>query len=246
MFRARLLGLTPLLFAGAVCAADLPLGETVEGRAKDGKPAVFGFNAESPGVLLVVVRGSDDVVLKVLNGIGRPVEDGVIDSDFGGDAGAEQGAIVIGQPGEYSVRVEPFGFGSINFVLGATWLPMEAVAREPDPHGSPEDAIALESGKNVEEELKQDRGDREDWYRFEAKSAGLLVVATRSESDLVVECYRKDAYEEAFERSDQDIGGDAGRESITIDVEEGDVYYFVVTTFFGDADYSIRAVLADN
>lgn len=248
MSKTRLLvGVLPLLLSGVGFAADLPLGETVTGRAKDGQPAEYNFAAESAGVLLVVVRGDEDVVLSVVNSIGRPVEDGRIDGDYGGDAGAEQGAIVIGRPGDYTVRVEPFGFGSLSFVLGATWLPMDAVARDPDPHGSPEDAIVMEAGKNLEEVLSEENGDREDWYRFEAKSDGLLTVATRSESgDLVLECYRKDAYGEAVERSDADIGGDSGRESIAIDVETGDVFFFVVSTFFGDAEYSIRGVLTDN
>lgn len=245
MSNARcLMGLVPLLISGSAVAADLPLGDPVQGRTNANRPAVYDFAAEEAGILFVAVRGNEDVVLKVLNSFGRPVEGGVIDNDVGGDRGAEQGAVVIGRPGEYTVRVEPYGFGDVSFVLGARWLPMEAVARDPDPHGSPADAIALEPGKDQEERFDPNSGDREDWYRFEAKSDGILNVATRSEfGDLILERYEKDSYADFVERSDNDIGGDRGRESITIDVKEGEVYYFRVTSYSDDAEYTIRAVL---
>jgi hypothetical protein len=245
--RRCLLGLCAVLFTTVAAGADLPLGETFPGRTKGGRPASYEFTAEGAGVLMVVVRADSDVIVNVVNSSGRPIENGRIDSDYLGDSGAEQGAIVLGQPGKYEVRVEPFGADTVQFVMGASWLPMDAVAREPDPHGSPEDAIAMEVGKNYEEVIDGSKGDLQAWYRVEAKSDGLLNVATRTESgDVVLECYKKDEFEFAVERSDQDIGGDSGRESIAVDVKEGDVYYFVVSAFSGAADYSIRAVLTDN
>lgn len=237
-------GVCGALFACAASAADLPLGETVAGRVKEGRAAVYDFAAPEAGVLLVVVRGSADVLIKVVDSSGRPVEGGAIDMDFGGDAGAEQGAIVLGTPGEYQVRIEPF-FGDAEFTLAASWLAVPAVARDPDPHGSPDDAIAFESGKSYEEVIAQ--GDREDWYRFEAKADGLLNVATRSEDgDMVLDCFADGTFDTAVAHSDDDIGGDTGRESVTIDVTAGDVYYFVVSSLSNEAGYSIRGVLTDN
>jgi hypothetical protein len=233
------------LSTGLTLAQDLPLGETLTGATTSAAPAAYAFTAESPGVLTVVVRADHDVVINVVNSFGQPIDDGYIDTDFGGNAGAEQGAIIIGDAGDYQVRIEPLS-GDADFVLGATWLPTDAVARKPDPQGSPEEAILMGIGKIYNGTIRGAAGDQQDWFRIEAARAGVLNVSTRTRaSDVVLEYYQDGNFAGSMERSDQDLGGDSGHESITINVREGGVYYFVVTAFSTDADYSIRAVISD-
>jgi hypothetical protein len=89
-------------------------------------------------------------------------------------------------------------------------------------------------------------GDRQDWFRVEAARDGVLNVSTRTRSsDVVLEYYQDGSFGSSIERSDQDLGGDTGNESITVNARDGGVYYFVVTAFSTDAEYSIRAVISD-
>lgn len=227
-------------------AADaLPLGETVEGSTGNPDTAIYEFTAESTGVLTVIVRANNDVVINVTDELGLQIEDGYVDTDYYGDSGAEQGAIIIGEAGDYQVRIEPLS-GAADFALAANWLPFEGLARKPDPQGSPDEAILMGIGKIYSGLIRESLGDRADWYRVEAARDGVLNVATRTRSDdVVLEYYQDGSFGSSMQRSDQDLDGDTGRESITIQVRAGEVYYFVVTAFSSDAEYSIRAMIRD-
>lgn len=237
-----LVGLCFSLLAGAASAADLPLGERVEGRTSGDEPASFSFEVEGAGALAVVVRANDDVLISVLTDSDRPVADGRIDIDFQGDTGAEQGTIILNRAGAYVLRVEPFD-AAAEFVMIANWLPLAEVAA--GPTGSAADAVDLKLDETVEEQLG--RNNVEDWYRLVVPDDGLLLVATRARSgDLILDCYAADDPTVSLDRSDRDISGDLGREAILLDVRAGEVYYFVVTAHDNEASYSVRAVLTDN
>lgn len=229
---------------GAARAQELTLAETIEGSTGP-DAAAYDFHAESSGVLTVIVRATSDVVINVVNEFGQPIEDGYVDTDYYGDTGAEQGAIVIAEPGDYQVRIEPLS-GSADFVMAASWLPFESIERRPDPQGSPAESIHMGIGKIYSGLIRESLGDRQDWYRVEAARDGVLNVSTRTRmSDVVLEYYQDGNLGSSMERSDQDLGGDTGRESITIQVRSGNVYYFVVTAYSSDAEYSIRAIISD-
>lgn len=239
-------GLSVCLFSGIVLAADLPLGERTEGSTSTDSPAVYSLETDGPGVLTVVVRADDDVVINVMSPRGRLIDGGHIDIDFEGDAGAEQGTLILSQAGEYEVRVEPYN-ARAGFVVAASWLSMAEVARRTDPMGSPDDALDMEVNQTYAEQIDNTDIDHQDWYRFVATGDGLLTVATKSESgDLILACYGEGDLDLAIEQSDRDIGGNTGREAMSLDVSEGDVYYFVVSAYGNQADYTIRAVLTDN
>lgn len=245
MFRLVCIAASLFAFSSTSGAQELTLGETIEGSTGNPTIAAYTFTAESPGVLTVVVRATGDVVINVADQFGQSIEDGYVDTDYYGNSGAEQGAIVIGRAGDYQVRIEPLS-GSADFVMAASWLPFDAVARPPDPQGSAEESIHMGIGKIYNGLIREALGDRQDWYRVEASRDGVLNVATRTRSsDVVLEYYQDGNFGSSMERSDQDLGGDGGRESITLHVRAGTVYYFVVTAFSSDAEYSIRAIISD-
>ena len=252
MLRAiRLSAFLNILLSGALQAQDLPLGEEIESTTTSAAVASYAFTAESSGVLTVVVRANNDVVINVVDGFGRQIDGGYFDTDYGGDTGAEQAAIIIGGAGDYQVRIEPLA-GDADFVLATSWLPMALVARTlprpsaPDPQGSPEDSIHMGIGKIYRGSIHDASGDVQDWFRIEAARNGVLNVSTRTRSsDVVLEYYQDGNYGSSLERSDQDLHGDTGNESITVSVREGGVYYFVVTAYSSDAEYSVRAVISD-
>ena len=240
-------GAAALLVCGTAVGRDLPLGETIEDETTDSRPAEYDFVADGAGVLTIVVRADGDVAISVLDENDELVPDGRIDDDYEDNGGAEQRAIVLSEEGEYRVVIESLGFEA-SFVLGAMWLPIDEVARPEDPQGNPDEAIAMEVGETYRGEIEPVIGDERDWFRFEAEEDGRLTVATRSREggDIVLEAYSEDDFESAIEYSDQDIDDDWGHESISIDIEEGDVIYFVVSTNGDDAEYRIRAVLTDD
>lgn len=233
------------LASAAAVAQDLALGETVTGATTSAAPASYAFTAESSGVLAVFVRADHDVVINVVDKFGQSIDNGYIDTDYGGDAGAEQGAMIIGEAGDYQVRVEPLS-SDADFILGATWLPTDAVGRKPDPQGSPEESILMGIGKIYNGFIRGAVGDDQDWFRIVAARDGVLNVATRTRaSDVVLDYYQDGNFTNFTDHSDQDLDGDSGRESITLNVHKGGVYFFVVTAYGSDADYSIRAVISD-
>ena len=124
--------------ARAIPQQPLPLGRIVEGTTGSTGPAVFSFNAETPGVLTVVVRGRDDADLQisVTDAVGQTLPDGRIDVDLGGDVGAEQGAVVIRAPGDYQVQVGTWGGGG-RFEIAASWLEFASLGGPADPDGLP-------------------------------------------------------------------------------------------------------------
>ena len=132
------LALTVPAPARAHAQQALQLNQIMQGSAGDGAPAVFTFNAETPGVLTVVVRGTGDADLQmaIADAVGQTLPDGQVDQDLGGDAGAEQAAVVIRAAGDYQVRVSTW-FGSGTFDIVAGWIAYPALGGPADPDGMP-------------------------------------------------------------------------------------------------------------
>lgn len=221
----------------------LQLGPMMQGTAGSETPAVFTFDAESAGVLTVVVRGSADadLVVTVTDEVGQTLPDGQSDQDLGGDSGAEQIAAVIPGAGRYQVRVSTW-FGTGPFELAAGWIAYPSLGSSPDPDGMPTAAAALTPGSPIQDSIDTGAGDAWDWYKVTVDSAAAITVIVEApEGDLVLEVFSEGSYAEALNRSDEDMQGVAGNESITVQAQPGETYYFKVLPFGGGhIPYTIR------
>ncbi len=223
-------------------AQGLPLGRISKGMTTTGAVASYQFRAESAGILTVVIRSTDesDLVLAVTDADGQNLPDGRSDQDLGGDAGAEQFAVTLPRAGTYYIRVEPFGSGTSSFRIGASWLGFSELEQPADPDGAPSTAKTIAIGQDpLNDMLDPSSGDYWDWFAVRADRAGMLTVATRAaEGDLVLEAYDAGEYNEAIERSDQDLQEINGNEALTLSVTQGQIMYFKVSTF-GSASSAI-------
>ncbi len=223
-------------------AQGLPLGKISKGMTTTGAVASYRFRAESAGILTVVIRSTDesDLVLAVTDADGQNLPDGRSDQDLGGDAGAEQFAVTLARAGTYYIRVEPFGSGTSSFRIGASWLGFPELEQPADPDGAPSTAKTIAIGQDpLNDMLDPSSGDHWDWFAVQANRAGMLTVATRAaEGDLVLEAFNDGEYNEAIERSDDDLQEVNGNEALTLLVTPGQTMYFKVSAF-GSASSAI-------
>lgn len=236
-----------LTVSGGLSAQTVPSlapGQVTEGRTGWEGPATYGFEAESAGVLTIVVRSQDetDLFLLVTDADGQPLPEGRSDQDLGGDSGAEQFAVTLPRPGRYQIRVESYGSSNAPFKIGVAWLPFPDLAVPPDPDGSPASAIRIQIGQDTRNDaIDSLKGDHWDWYVMTVETAGTLTVATRAEEgDLVLEAFKPGEFTEAAERSDQDLQGAGGNEALTLVVEAGEVLFFKVSAFGSSASVAYR------
>lgn len=226
-------------------AADLPMGAPASGRASSDQPAVYTFSTDAAGFLTVVVRATadTDLVLVLADAMGQPLPEGRSDQDLQGDTGAEQAVFTIPRPGDYRVRVETWGSGG-EFRIMAGWIPFADVAQAPDPDGSPDSAASLTPGSPVQDSIDPAAGDAWDWFRVSVDDGGIITVVTEGDGDLALEVFAEGTFAEAMERSDQDLQGSSGNESLTVRAEPGQTFYFRVSPVFsssGTVSYTIRA-----
>jgi len=207
--------------------------------------SIFTYQAEGPGVLTLVVRSNSDVVINVTSAAGGPVAGGRIDIDFEGNGGAEQGAVVLPTKGNYKVTVQPFdpGQGLAVYHIGASFFgaPLLAGMAPVDPATAP----ALEAGKVVDGKLPAGRNGT--LYVYKAKSNGVLTVDVQADCDVILTSFLGDL-QNVGTRADDDLNGDTGHESITLDVREGQTYFFAITPFGGaaaEANLKIRTELGN-
>lgn len=197
-------------------------------------PSVFAFNAETAGVLTVVVReqGDADLLLDVTNFLGQRLPEGHSDQDLNGHGGAEQVGVTIPIAGDYKVEVGAWGAGG-SFDIAAGWISYPAVSREPDPNGLPTDATDLVRGTLVDDQIDPSSGDLWDWYKIAATSAVVITVLTEApEGDRVIELYNGGEFGDYENRSDQDLGGVNGNELMTVQAQAGQTYYFKIAPAF--------------
>ncbi len=223
-------------------APGLPLGRISQGVTTTGAVASYQFRAESAGILTVVIRSNDesDLVLAVTDADGQNLPEGRSDQDLGGDAGAEQFAVTLPRAGTYYIRVEPFGSGTSSFRIGASWLGFPELEQPADPDGAPSTAKPIAIGQDpLNDTLDPSSGDHWDWFALRVDRAGMLTVATRAaDGDLVLEAFGEGDYNDAIERSDQDLQEITGNEALTLSVTPGLIMYFKISTF-GSASSAI-------
>lgn len=210
-------------------------GQVVQGETSFEGAAEYSFDVDAAGILTVAARSTNqsDLVLLVTDADGQPLPSGRSDQDIGGDTGAEQFAVTIPRAGRYLVRVETFGGAGAAFKLGASWLAFPDLEVPADPDGSPGSAIQISLGQGAwDDSINQNPGDYRDWFVLTVEEAGTLTVLTRAdEGDLVLEAFDDGEYSEAIQRSDQDLQGTAGNESVTLVAEAGQTFYFKVSAF---------------
>lgn len=209
----------------------LPLGTPTKGEAKSENPAVYPFTSESAGVLTVVVRatGEGDLGILVTDEDGQPLTDGRSDRDVGGTRGAEQLAVTIPWAGTFHVRVEGTSFEGTPFVIAAGFLALPMLEAPQDKDGRPRGANPLQPGRASTDQVNAAGGDTWDWYAVQVPAAGSLTVVVKApEGDLVLEAFAEGAFREplAGGRSDQDMGGVRGNESVTLNVQGNTTIFF--------------------
>jgi len=224
----------------------LPIGQLGDGQAGSDAPATFRFTADTAGFLTVVVRGTGeaDLRISVTDEVGFPLPGGTADQDIGGNLGSEQLTVLLPRAGVYQIFVETY-YGSTTLKIGGAWIPYPDASTDLDPDGHPDMATPLSPGSPVESTIDGSAGDSMDWYAVTSDTAGMVTVIVEApEGDLSLEVYRQSEYRQPVSSSDQDMGGVAGNESLTVRIEAGETLYFKVAPVFstaGQIAYTIRA-----
>lgn len=225
--------------------APLPMGTAADGRVSSGGAAVYEVDVDHAGILAVQVHttGDADLYLTVVDSAGQPLPDGRADIDAAGNLGTESISVVIRRPGRYTVRVETHGQGADFQVIGS-WLSAPDLELPPDPDGLPTGASALQAGEPHEDSLDPGEGDAVDWYAIRLEAGGMVtVVVEAADGDLALELYRGGDYATTDQRSDQDLEGNAGHESLTFRLAADELAHVKVVPVFSGAsriDYTIR------
>ena len=196
------------------------------------RPYAYDFTADAAGLLTVAVRSEDsDLWITVTDDVGQAVPGGRADEDIGGDGGAEQLVATLASPGRYRIIVESYGAEPADVEITAAWLPFPAVSVAPDPDGQPTSAMPLAPAIPVQDALDPASGDHWDWFSITLTSAGVLTIIVEApEGDLVLEHFDASNFREPVTRTDEDMGGITGNESMTVSAEPGVTYYFRVST----------------
>ena len=219
--------------------AALPINGKANGTASSESPATFRFTPTGAGILTVVVRGADDLTIRVVDADGQMLPEGSADQDVNGSTGLEYLALPIGYAEPLVVQVallsEADGGGA--FSIAATFVAEEAFARAADPDRRPSLAKELTVGAATDESLNPEEGDAWDWFKITASEAMTLVIVTRmvegTEGDLTIEAFAGESFTEPTADSDQDLQGHTGNESVTLDVRAGQTVHVKVASLFG-------------
>lgn len=229
----------------------LPLGTTTEGRLSGDAPLDYRLTVPGAGVLSIVVDGSGDLVLQLMDADGQPLADGRADSDLDGVSGRELLSVRVTEGGSYRLRVSDFDGSGSSFRIGTSFLSFPAFAKAADPDGRPSGAQALTVGRPMEDALDPSAGDSRDWFVLTAEKDGTLALVTRAVGenegfDLVLEAYLDGEFLEPAQRSDQDLQGEYANEGITLAVRAGQKVHVRVSTATGNGGrYRLSSSLLD-
>jgi hypothetical protein len=212
----------------------LPMNTTASGAlGANGEAAKYSVTLTGAGLLTSAANAPSDITLAVIDEDGQVVREGAIDRDHGGNVGSEFGTVVIPRAGKYTVEVRGLSAsGPIAFTVGGAFMPMASFESPEDSDGRPASARVVQPGSATEDSVNPDAGDVADWYSVTAETAMTLVIVTRVEGeggDLVLEAYSASNMAETVARSDQDLRGNAGNESVTIEMRAGETVKFKVS-----------------
>lgn len=233
---ARVLLVLAILPAPLLAQTALPVGSTAAGAlGANGEAARYRFQASGAGVLTIVAHGTEDLTLAVMDEDGQPVVDGTADRDLNGNVGSEMLSVVLTEGGTYLVEVRSHGSNGGSFTVGGAWVPMPAFTKPADPDGRPSRAGRLSIGATHTDQLHPDEGDQWDWFTISATERVTLVIMTRTdegvEGDLALEVYLDNDFSTPAVQSDQDLQGNLGNESVTVDVRAGQPMHVKVRSY---------------
>lgn len=215
-----------LLPVAGITAQALPIGSSARGTTTSETPAMFRYTAASAGVLTVVATSGSDISLAIADEDGQGVPYGNADIDHGGNVGNEFVTVILPEAGIYLVEVRTWDDDPAAFEVSASFIANASFGGQPDPDRRPSRANELKVGDSRNDTVNADEGDNWDWFVIKASFTGTLVVMTRvageDSGDLAIEAYLGNDYREPVMRSDQDLQGVLGNESVTVDVKEGD------------------------
>lgn len=214
-------------------APALPMNTTASGTlGSSGEAAKYSFMATGAGLLTVAANAPSDITLAVMDEDGQMLREGAIDRDHAGNVGREYGTVVIPRAGKYNIEVRGLdASGAVAFTVGGSFVPMAALEMPEDPDGRPANAKVVQPGVALEDQVNPDAGDAADWFSVTAETAMTLVIVTRVEEeggDLVIEAFSAGNMAESVGRSDQDLRGNAGNESVTVEMRAGETVKFKV------------------
>jgi hypothetical protein len=222
------------LAAPAAAQTPLPMGAPAEGRIGPTGAAVYTVAAAGAGVLVAAVRGDADLVLRVADEDGQALPGGQSDQDLNGSVGTELVSVVVPEAGTYQVRVTVNGGGQGRFEISGAWMSFPAFElASHDPDRRPGGASVVNVGAPLEDTLNGAEGDERDWFVLTSAQAGTLVVILRrndGDADLVLEAFLDGDFAEPAARSDQDLQGNSGNESVTLDVRAGQAVHVRVSS----------------
>lgn len=230
------LSLIPLLALPLAAQTPLPIGSKATGTATSDAPAAFTYTPPGPGILTIVVRGSDDLTINVVDVDGQPLPGGTADNDNNGSLGLEYLALEVSRAETIRVQVtllsEADGGGG--FTISAAFLPEDGFAKPADPDRRPSLGRTLSVGTASEESINPDDGDLWDWFVIRATEAMTVTVMTRMtegvEGDLTLSAFTNGNFEEHVAHSDQDMQGHTGNESVTVTLKAGDTLHLKVAS----------------
>ena len=241
MSRLAMISATLMIVSPLAAQHVLPVGSRASAVADAATPARFTFDAPGAGVLTVVVSGADDASLQISDQDGQPLGDGSADIDHGGNLGLEHVTAVITEAGEYTLTVTLLSdTNGGDFMIQAAFVAEAAYETTSDPDRRPSLASSIAVGASHDDQIAPGAGDRVDWFTLVATETTSLVFVTRvsdgNEGDLVIEGYLAGDFSTAVARSDQDLQGVMGNESLTLNVNPGDVVHLKVQSLFDSGD----------
>jgi hypothetical protein len=214
-------------------APALPMNASVAGTlGTGGEAAKYSFTATGAGLLTVAANAPSDITIAIMDEDGQMLREGAIDRDHAGNVGREYGTVVIPRAGKYAVEIRGLdASGSVAFTVGGSVVAMAALELPEDPDGRPAFAKAVQPGVALEDQVNPDAGDAADWYSVTAETSMTLVIVTRVEEeggDLVIEAFSAGDMSQSVGRSDQDLRGNPGNESVTVEMRAGETVKFKV------------------
>lgn len=206
---------------------NLALGTAVSGSTHSSNgAAIYRVTTTGAGIITVAAFGEGDLTLAVTDEDGQQLRDGTADTDYRGKMGAEYLAVPVPGAGTYGVEVRANGGGAIPFRVIATFAAMSGFEMPADTDGRPRNARAIAVGAAMEDQLNPDEGDLADWYLVTASEAMTIIFGTRvdegSEGDLMLDAYIGEDLNNSVAHSDQDLRGNSGNESLTVDLKPGE------------------------
>jgi hypothetical protein len=112
-----------------------------------------------------------------------------------------------------------------------------------DPYRRPSAAKSMAVGTPIDDTLKGDDGDQWDWFTLKPAETGTLVLVLRrtaGDADLALEAFLDGKFTAPVQRSDQDLQGNTGDESVMLNVSAGQTVHVKVSSLVSNPNAGFR------